>query len=536
MLLYKACDDWLFGKVDKSMAIVNIDLSSRALETNNHSDAASAHYSTSSLPAHQQSSFLSPYPSPSIGRLSLDVPRSLSPSPTFLSSYEGSNVGIPPSPTLSTQSSVQFATYLNLRNNKPEDLTSFELLHHSTLDSHGSKPDHHGDGDPVLHRAKSDAARGLTVASPSAYFEPHSRESTHSESEDNVHTTRHPPVNIPLELRGSSAPDKGHADGTSDTMSSNDGDIDLGPFAFKPHKLASLVDLKDLHSLEAIGGVESLLRGLGTHPTQGLWVGTYDYGGGRSTYPRPSAGAGASQRCDQPSVTKQGSVESKAVSSIAGPGDDRGDEDDPFCATPQERKRVFGENLLPHPQTKPLLALMWLVPKDKVPNLNLIPRRHRTRLLATNASSALPSNAGSDMSGVQGMPGAEEDAPVRRSSYLQQAAHSPGPWMPTTPSGQSHSAPSLQPSTLSIKDGQCHKGVISSTSPEVDESGVTLNDAKEISKPGMPLKDTLFIPSSNINTWQSGPADAEVPNSDCEYSEPLFIGVTSHNIILRAYL
>jgi PAB1-binding protein PBP1 len=43
---------------------------------------------------------------------------------------------------------------------------------------------------------------------------------------------------------------------------------------------------------------------------------------------------------------------------------------------------------------------------------------------------------------------------------------------------------------------------------------MTLKDAKEISKPGTPLKDILFIASTNIETWQSGPADAKLPNGD----------------------
>jgi len=376
---------------NSSIPIVTIDLSSRASlheprsdRGTNHADtrldAASTHYSPS-LPAYQQGPFLSPYPSPPTGRLSLDVPRSLSPSPTCVSSYEGSSVGGPPSPTLSTQSSVQFATSLHLRNNKPDErsgLGSLDLLSPSILDTHRRKrsvvtlnsneghssldetePDH-GDGDTALHRAKSDAT-SLTVTSP-AYFKSHSRKFTHSDSEDNVHTTLHPPVNIPLESRGSSAPDEGHASGSTDAMPLDEDDIDLGPFAFRPYKLASLLDPKDLHSLEAIGGVEALLRGLGTHPTQGLWVGTHDYGDDRSSDGRPGAGAGASQRHDRPSATKQDTLESKGTH----PGDDRGDNGDPFRATPQERKRVFGENILPHRQTKSLLALMWLALKDKV--------------------------------------------------------------------------------------------------------------------------------------------------------------------------
>ena len=47
-------------------------------------------------------------------------------------------------------------------------------------------------------------------------------------------------------------------------------DLDVHPFAFKPLQLASLVDPKSLETLEILGGVDALLRGLGTHPTHGL--------------------------------------------------------------------------------------------------------------------------------------------------------------------------------------------------------------------------------------------------------------------------
>ncbi|KAI6115622.1 hypothetical protein EDD16DRAFT_1593513 [Pisolithus croceorrhizus] len=68
--------------------------------------------------------------------------------------------------------------------------------------------------------------------------------------------------------------------------------------------------------------------------------------------------------------------------------------------------------------------------------------------------------------------------------------------------------------TLTTKGGLRYEGAISSTGPEGDKQGVTLKDVKEVSKPGTPLKDSFFIPSSNIDTWQSGPADAKVPNGD----------------------
>ena len=50
--------------------------------------------------------------------------------------------------------------------------------------------------------------------------------------------------------------------------------LDVHPFPFKPLQLASLVDPKDLETLEGMGGVGALLRGLETHPTHGLRIET----------------------------------------------------------------------------------------------------------------------------------------------------------------------------------------------------------------------------------------------------------------------
>lgn len=66
--------------------------------------------------------------------------------------------------------------------------------------------------------------------------------------------------------------------------------------------------------------------------------------------------------------------------------------------------------------------------------------------------------------------------------------------------------------TLSTKTGQRYEAVVGSTNGEGDTTGVTLKDVKELNQPGAPLKDTLFIASTNIDTWSSGPANAKAPN------------------------
>jgi hypothetical protein len=57
--------------------------------------------------------------------------------------------------------------------------------------------------------------------------------------------------------------------------------------------------------------------------------------------------------------------------------------------------------------------------------------------------------------------------------------------------------------------------VVASTAGERNTAGLTLRDAKELSNPGAPLKDQLFIAAPDIDAWSSGPADAKVPNGDC---------------------
>lgn len=70
--------------------------------------------------------------------------------------------------------------------------------------------------------------------------------------------------------------------------------------------------------------------------------------------------------------------------------------------------------------------------------------------------------------------------------------------------------------TISTKASLRYEGVVGSVNREGDNAGVTLKDAKELSTPGAPLKDQQFIALSNIDSWQSGPADAKVANGDCE--------------------
>ncbi|THV07420.1 hypothetical protein K435DRAFT_772738 [Dendrothele bispora CBS 962.96] len=73
--------------------------------------------------------------------------------------------------------------------------------------------------------------------------------------------------------------------------------------------------------------------------------------------------------------------------------------------------------------------------------------------------------------------------------------------------------------TISTKTSQRFEGVVASTNAEGDTTGVTLRDVKDISNPGAPLKDQYFIAATNIENWQSGPADAKLTNGDTFHTD-----------------
>lgn len=89
--------------------------------------------------------------------------------------------------------------------------------------------------------------------------------------------------------------------------------------------------------------------------------------------------------------------------------------------------------------------------------------------------------------------------------------------------------------TLLTKTSQRYEGVVFSTSSEGDTTGVTLKDVKEITSPGASLKDFFFIASTNIESWTSGPADAKIPNGDCEVFPSECGQLQSLNISLSAF-
>ncbi|UZJ57064.1 hypothetical protein CBS101457_006384 [Exobasidium rhododendri] len=108
-------------------------------------------------------------------------------------------------------------------------------------------------------------------------------------------------------------------------------DMDPTPFRFKPVELGDLVDPKSVKRLREMGGVELLLASLGTDPLRGLSL---------------DGGAGG-----------------KDVESVEGSQHRPGGW---VSASAEDRKRVYGTNILPEKKSKSLLLLMWLALQDKI--------------------------------------------------------------------------------------------------------------------------------------------------------------------------
>jgi Ca2+-transporting ATPase len=156
-------------------------------------------------------------------------------------------------------------------------------------------------------------------------------------------------------------------------------DFDIHPFGFKPLRLASLVDSKSLETLENMGGVDAILRGLGTQPTYGLSTKLAlppSHGGSPD---RTSHDFSESHAPDQgppkpniivtsPADVPQGlqSTVSLAGGSGVSPLTAFVPSEDVYRTSIEDRKRIFGQNFVLQCPSKTLLQLMWLALKDKV--------------------------------------------------------------------------------------------------------------------------------------------------------------------------
>jgi len=130
--------------------------------------------------------------------------------------------------------------------------------------------------------------------------------------------------------------------------------LDPTPFPFKPYQLAHMLDPKNIDTLTSFGGVVGLIRGLGTSADHGLSTLSLL----RSATVK-SVASTHSTSSKLPAITltePSGHIREPSIN----------EDHSAHGATFDDRKRVFGENLLPRRPGKSLLQLMWLALKDKV--------------------------------------------------------------------------------------------------------------------------------------------------------------------------
>ena len=319
----------------------------------------------------------------SSGLLSPHSPTYGPPSPVLSDVSDSGSVWNPPSPTLSNHSGGPFLSTLQLRDNKPEEksgLSSLGLLNPESFRRHGRGSATTSVTDFVrsddIHQSHSN-----TTSVTNVDHLPHSP--TIEQKSSGVEEDRRSVEKKPKKAKKAREADNIEADDlqtTHQTELDQDATIDPAPFRFKPYQLAHMFDPKSIGTLESFGGTKGLLLGLGTNPDTGLLTDTSRVHAIESSH-KPNLGAGesVSQRHDLPNTgagensndgeqaNHVGFNPSVPVIFSTKPNETPSDKDNlAFSAVLEDRRRVYGENVLPIRIAKTLLQLMWAALKDKV--------------------------------------------------------------------------------------------------------------------------------------------------------------------------
>jgi len=282
-------------------------------------------------------------PSPASGLLSPTIAYGPS-SPT--TSDGGS---IPPSPTLSSHSVTPYKSTVQLRDNIPDQksgLTSLGLLNPNSHNRKLSNATSVTETESDLRHVSSARTSFTHVDRPIS--EKHSLDvgNEHGDKDEKKKKKK----------KGKNDEDEAPTQTNHQLELAQDEAIDPKPFPFKPYQLAHMLDPKSLESLVAMGGIDGLLRGLGTHPEHGL--STED---ASTRHHEKHVGVPHSEESQHHEKPPQ-IVLTEPSGNIGSPTDDRS----AFTASFEDRKRVYGKNILPTRISKTLLQLMWAAMKDKV--------------------------------------------------------------------------------------------------------------------------------------------------------------------------
>lgn len=325
------------------------------------SDSGSIHFTTLHTPGR------APSPSPSRTVYGDDASSSLYPPPSPTLSAVSSASDLPPGPTT-----------LALRDNQPTAASGFGSLQLLS-------PPGHGGGN---HMRKGSAATFTTLAasddgkqepgsptSTSAFHSPSSRTSmTIMDGSRGDGGIADSPTSTFKQIGkdGKGSTKKGAQDGSKEGSDGHNedgsskkipldeeeqGDVDMGPFPshLQPKRLAALVDPKSMDELDKLGGIEGLLKGLGTDPKLGLCGMGKDLGHAHTHAQLTSEAENNEPGHNLSRLPKRSS---------SGTENDHGG--DCYTASLDLRRRIFGINSLPARPSKSLLQLMWLAFKDKV--------------------------------------------------------------------------------------------------------------------------------------------------------------------------
>lgn len=304
-------------------------------------------------------------PSPSSGLLSPHSPNAhgpLSPAPSDISETSS----VPPSPTLSTYSdNAHFLSSLQLRENRPEEksgLSSLGLLEPGGISSHRRK----GSIATSMTDVESDLRHVPSTTTSVTHVDYYAPSVSDLHTADEADEKKREGTRSMEEDKREGEEAEPHQTAALETELPQDEGIDPAPFHFKPYQLAYMLDPKNVDTLVSLGGIDGMLHGLGAHAEHGL--STKDVSLEKED---EGAGLGASHRHDSEKTRKSSTegrgnlpeiVLTEPSGKLASPLKDK----EVFGATLEDRRRVFGENVLPTRVTKTLLQLMWLALKDKV--------------------------------------------------------------------------------------------------------------------------------------------------------------------------